>query len=177
MPPGRDEDAHLCQRAAGGDRQAFRELVARHENRLRAFLARLAGPELADELAQQSFVKAWQGLRQFRGEARFASWLCAIGWRCYADHVRTERAEARKREAAAFAAEQAEQPRGDARLDLDRALSTLEPVERAALILCDGHGWSHVEAARILGVPLGTLKGNAARAKRKCRAILIGEEM
>ena len=49
-------------------------------------------------------------------------------------------------------------------------------MERAALILCDGHGWSHVEAAAILGIPLGTLKGKAARAKRKCRAILIGVE-
>jgi RNA polymerase sigma-70 factor (ECF subfamily) len=176
LPPGRDEDPHLCQRAAGGDRQAFRELVTRHEKRLRAFLARLAGPDLGDELAQQSFVKAWQGLRHFRGEARFGSWLCAIGWRCYADHVRSERSEARKREAAAFGAERAEQHGGDALLDLDRALAMLDPVERAALVLCDGHGWSHEEAARILRIPLGTLKGKAARAKRKCRAILIGEE-
>lgn len=176
MPPERDGDLDLCLRAAGGDRRAFGKLVARHENRLRAFLARLAGPELGDELAQESFVKAWRNVGHFRGDARFASWLCAIGWRCYADHVRTERSEARKRDAAAFAAEQEERHQGDLRLDLDRALSMLEPLERAALILCDGHGWSHVDAASILGVPLGTLKGNAARAKRKCRAMLTGEE-
>jgi RNA polymerase sigma factor (sigma-70 family) len=176
LPSERDEDAALCLRSAGGDRRAFSALVARHENRLRAFLTRLAGPELGDDLAQESFVKAWQNVRHFRGEARFASWLCAIGWRCYADHVRSERAEGRKREAAAGGAEQAQSYCGDARLDLDRALAMLEPLERAALILCDGHGWSHVEAANILRIPLGTLKGNAARAKRKCRAMLIGEE-
>ena len=176
MPPEPDEEARLCLRAAGGDRRAFSALVAGHEKRLRAFLGRLAGPELGDEIAQQSFVKAWQGMGRFRGEARFGSWLCAIGWRCYADHLRAERAETRKREASAFGTGDAEPFGGDSRLDLDRALAALEPVERAALILCDGHGWSHVEAAKILGIPLGTLKGSTARAKRKCRAMLIGEE-
>ena len=176
MPLERDEEARLCLRAAGGDRRAFSALVAGHEKRLRAFLGRLAGPDLGDELAQQSFVKAWQGLRRFRGESRFGSWLCAIGWRCYSDHLRAERSETRKRESSQFGADAVEHFSGDARLDLDRALETLEPVERAALILCDGHGWSHAEAADILGIPLGTLKGSAARAKRKCRAVLIGEE-
>ena len=176
MPLERDEETRLCLRAAGGDRRAFSALVAGHEKRLRAFLGRLAGPELGDEIAQQSFIKAWQGLRLFRGEARFGSWLCAIGWRCYSDHLRAECAETRKRENSAFGVDEAEAFSGDARLDLDRALAALEPVERAALILCDGHGWSHVEAAAILGVPLGTLKGSAARAKRKCRAILTGED-
>jgi len=175
LPAGRDDEAALCQRAAGGDRRAFSALVAGHEKRLRAFLGRLAGPDLGDELAQQSFVKAWQGMGRFRGDSRFGSWLCAIGWRCYADHFRVERAEARKRESSAFGAEETVPFSGDARLDLDRALAALEPVERAALILCDGHGWSHVEAAQILGIPLGTLKGNAARAKRKCREMLMGE--
>jgi RNA polymerase sigma-70 factor (ECF subfamily) len=136
----------------------------------------MAGPELGDELAQQSFVKAWHNMGRFRGEARFASWLCAIGWRCYVDHVRAERSETRRREASAVGAEDHEQPSGDSRLDLDRALATLEPVERAALVLCDGHGWSHVEAAHMLGIPLGTLKGAAGRAKRKCRALLMGED-
>ena len=176
MPLGPDEETRLCLRAAAGDRRAFSALVAGHEKRLRAFLGRLAGPDLGDELAQQSFVKAWQGLRHFRGEARFGSWLCAIGWRCYSDHLRAERAEARKRESSAFGADEVERFSGDARLDLDRALAALDPVERASLILCDGHGWSHVEAAAILGIPLGTLKGSAARAKRKCRAMLIGED-
>jgi RNA polymerase sigma-70 factor (ECF subfamily) len=176
LPLERDEEARLCLRAAGGDRRAFSALVAGHEKRLRAFLGRLAGPDLGDELAQQSFVKAWQGLRHFRGEARFGSWLCAIGWRCYSDHVRAERAEARKRESSAFGANSVERFSGDSRLDLDRALAALDPVECASLILCDGHGWSHVEAAAILGIPLGTLKGSAARAKRKCRAMLIGDD-
>jgi RNA polymerase sigma factor (sigma-70 family) len=174
LPSDRESDPNLCRRAAAGDRAAFATLVGRHESRLRGFLGHLAGPDLGDELAQQSFVKAWESARHFRGESKYSSWLCAIGWRCFVDHVRSERSEARRRTASA-AVEDSPEPLGtDARLDLARALGLLEPVERAALVLCEGHGWSHPEAAGILRIPLGTLKGAVARAKRKCREMLIG---
>jgi RNA polymerase sigma factor (sigma-70 family) len=172
LPPAGDPDAILCRRAAGGDRGAFRLLVETHESRLRAFLAHLAGRELADELAQESFVKAWQSLRNFRGDSAFSSWLCAIGWRCFIDHSRRERSERRKRDAAAAEPKPGlVLPNGD-RLDLERALARLDTIERAALILCEGHGWSHAEAAGILQLPLGTLKGTVRRAKQKCREFL-----
>ena len=169
MQPERDGDAVLCRRAAGGDRGAFRLLVEAHEKRLRAFLSQLAGPDLGDELAQETFLKAWQSLHNFRGESKFSSWLCAIGWRLFADHKRRERSEGRKRDAVAELAETAAAPAASERLDLARALARLEPVERAALVLCEGHGWSHGEAAAILRIPLGTLKGTVRRAKLKCR--------
>jgi RNA polymerase sigma factor (sigma-70 family) len=172
LPPACDADVILCRRAAGGDRGAFRLLVENHESRLRAFLAHVAGGELADELAQESFVKAWQSLRKFRGDSAFSSWLCAIGWRCFIDHVRRERSEARKRDAASAEREPAAAPAAGDRLDLERALARLDPVERAALVLCEGHGWSHGEAAGILHIPLGTLKGTVRRARQKCRDFL-----
>jgi RNA polymerase sigma-70 factor (ECF subfamily) len=171
-PLARESDDRLCSRAAAGDTRAFNLLVARHENRLRAFLTHVAGRDLADELAQESFLKAWQSMPSFRGEARFSSWICAIGWRSFLDHVRRERGEARKKEAASAESVPAPLPTPDAALDLSRALALLEPVERASLVLCEGHGWSHSEAAAILGIPLGTLKGTVMRAKRKCRATL-----
>lgn len=171
MPPACDADAILCRRAAGGDRGAFRLLVETHEGMLRAFLTHLAGRDLADELAQESFVKAWQSLRSFRGDSAFSSWLCAIGWRSFIDHARRERSEQRKRESAASQAPSAAPADGD-RLDLERALARLPPIERAALVLCEGHGWSNSEAAGILGLPLGTLKGSVRRAKQKCRDFL-----
>jgi len=166
-----DSDAVLCSRAASGDRNAFAALVGRHENRVRRFLAHLAGADLGDELAQESFVRAWRSLGSFRGEASFPSWICSIGWRCYLDHRRRERSESRKREAAAAEpGELSVDPHQH--MDLHAVLARLEPVERAALILCDGHGWSHSDAANILRLPLGTVKGTIARAKRKCRAML-----
>ena len=169
MQPEPDADAVLRRRAAGGDRDAFRLLVETHERRLRAFLAQLAGPDLGDELAQETFLKAWQSLHQFRGDSKFSSWLCAIGWRLFVDHQRRERSEGRRREAAAELAETVAEPTAGERLDLARALARLEPVERAALVLCEGHGRSHGEAAAILRIPLGTLKGTVRRAKLKCR--------
>jgi RNA polymerase sigma-70 factor (ECF subfamily) len=172
LPPASDPDAVLCRRAAGGDKDAFRLLVETHERRLRAFLGQLAGRDLADELAQETFLKAWQSLHGFREEAKFSSWLCAIGWRLFVDHKRREKSEVRKRNAAAELAEREEAPTAGERVDLARALERLEPVERAALVLCDGHGWSHEEAAQILRMPLGTLKGIVRRAKQKCREYL-----
>jgi RNA polymerase sigma-70 factor (ECF subfamily) len=167
--PERDSDAVLCRRAAGGDKGAFRLLVESHEKRLRAFLSQLAGPDLGDELAQETFLKAWRSLSDFRGEAKFSSWLCAIGWRLFVDHKRRQRRDERKREAAGQLAETVEAPSSGDKLDLARALARLEPVERAALVLCEGHGWSHGEAAGILRLPLGTLKSTVRRAKQKCR--------
>ncbi|MET1109943.1 MAG: RNA polymerase sigma factor [Allosphingosinicella sp.] len=172
MPPEREADEILCRRAAGGDKHAFRLLVETHERRLRAFLGQLAGPDQGDELAQETFLKAWRSLPGFRGDARFGSWLCAIGWRLFVDQRRRQRSESRKREAAAELAETWAAPATGERLDLARALARLEPAERAALILCEGHGWSHGEAAAILGIPLGTLKGVVRRAKLKCREYL-----
>ena len=169
MQPERDADAVLCRRAAGGDQGAFRLLVETHERRLRGFLTQLAGADLGDELAQETFLKAWQSLQGFRGDSKFSSWLCAIGWRLFVDHKRRERSEGRRREAAAELAETSVPPAGGERLDLARVLARLEPVERAALVLCEGHGWSHDEAAGILRIPLGTLKGHVRRAKQKCR--------
>lgn len=174
MPPDRDGDPELCRRAAAGDRAAFSTLVGRHERRLRGFLAHLAGPDLGDELAQQSFVKAWESARHFRGDSKFSSWLCSIGWRCFIDHARRERSEGRRRAASGVDGDGPDALGADARIDLARALAKLEPVERASLVLCEGHGWSHGEAAMILRIPLGTLKGAVARAKRKCRALLEG---
>jgi RNA polymerase sigma factor (sigma-70 family) len=146
--------------------------VETHERRLRAFLGQLAGPDLADELAQEAFLKAWQSLQGFRGEAKFSSWLCAIGWRLFVDHRRRERSEGRRRDAVADLAEPLQAPAAGERIDLARALARLDAAERAALVLCDGHGWSHEEAADILRMPLGTLKGTVRRAKHKCREYL-----
>lgn len=176
MPPAIESDSLLCRRAAKGDRRAFSLLVAAHAQRLRGFLAHLAGPELADELAQEAFVKAWLSLPAFRGEAKFSSWLCAIGWRCFIDHHRRERSESRRRDQAALAGSGAPGADTNAHIDLRRALARLDPVERGALVLCEGHGYSHPEAAEILGLPLGTLKGTVRRARQKCRAWLEGSE-
>lgn len=163
----------LNQRVAGGDRAAFQLLVLRHEGRLRAFLARAAGHD-ADDLAQETFVRAWQRAGDFRGEGSYAAWVMGIGWRLFLDRRRTTR----RREAWAVGddapASTNPYPAHDAAIDTDRLLAALSAQERAALTLCFGHGWSHGEAAAIMGVPLGTLKSLVLRGRAKAQK-MIGE--
>jgi len=63
-----------------------------------------------------------------------------------------------------------------ASVEVEDMLARLSESERAALVLCEGHGWSHAEAAQLLDVPLGTLKSTVARAKSKCRAMWEGAD-
>src|SRR5579864_6580903 len=88
-----ESDRTLCSMAAHGDQRAFRQLVSRHENRLRSFLSRLAGAQVADDLSQEAFLKAWLGLKRFRGDCHFSSWIHSIAWRCFLDHLRRDRTE------------------------------------------------------------------------------------
>ena len=168
MPQGNDEDLALCRRAAAGDRAAFGLLVAGHERPLRAFLARAIGPDAAEDVAQEAFLKAWRFAGNYDGLSRYATWLTRIAWRCYLD-------SARKRRPPLDPGEEAVQPSAGQFAEVGDMLARLDQRERAALVLCEGHGWSHAEAAQMLGMPLGTLKSTVARAKAKCRAMWLGE--
>ena len=167
-----EDDPALNRRAAAGDSQAFSQLVTRHERRLRDFLARVAGPGRSDDLAQDCFLQAWRRAGQFDGRGSYAAWLFRIGWRLFLDERRRLASETRKRDGAAILVDAAAEPGHAARLDMTAVLARLEPVERAALVLCDGQGWTHEEAAAMLELRLGTLKSIAARAKRNARALL-----
>ena len=147
-------------------------LVTRHEGRLRHFLARIVGPADADDVAQYALVKAWLALPAYRGEASVGAWLAGIGWRAALDHRRKTRRGAVRDTAWHDEADTSIESAGAAPVELERALAALSDSERAALVLTHGHGWSHTEAAQILGLPLGTLKSLAARAKAKARAAI-----
>jgi len=171
-----ESDARLIARVVhDDDRAAFGELVRRHQPMVRGFLRRMLGgaPELADDLAQETFIKAHRALRGFRGTAAFASWLCAIA----ANELRAEwRRRARRAE---FSDEDTEAcvpdpaDPGVAR-DLETGLAALPEAQRAALVLCFEHGMTHEEAAAALGCPLGTLKSHVSRGKARLRTWLDG---
>lgn len=167
MTRGNEEDLALSQRAAGGDHAAFAMLVEKHERSLRSFLTRTFGPDGADDAAQDAFIKAWRAAGQYDGRARYSTWLTRIAWRCRLDALRKERR-----------AEDATPERSVAAAtgEVEDMLSRLSHSERAALVLCEGHGWTHPEAAELLSMPLGTLKSTVARAKAKCRAMWEGAE-
>ena len=166
MNPGNDEDLALSRRAAAGDGAAFAMLVEKYERPLRAFLSRFAGAEMADDIAQEAFLKAWRAAGQYDGRARYSTWLTRIAWRCRLDQLRRRAPEPQIVEA----------PAGQgAAAEVEDMLARLSLNERAALVLCEGHGWTHAETAGLLAVPLGTLKSTVARAKAKCRAMWDGE--
>lgn len=173
-----ETDARLIARVLhDDDRAAFGELVRRHQPMVRGFLRRMLGgaPELADDLAQETFIKAHRGLRGFRGGAQFSSWLCAIA----ANELRAEwrrrerRAEFLDEEPGADLAD-ASDP-AEAR-DLAGALAALSESQRAALVLCFEHGLTHEEAAAALGCPLGTLKSHISRGRARLRALVDKEQ-
>jgi DNA-directed RNA polymerase specialized sigma24 family protein len=166
VPQGHEEDLALSRRAAAGDSAAFAMLVEKHERPLRSFLARTFGADAVDDIAQEAFLKAWRSAGQYDGRARYSTWITRIAWRCGLDAVRN----ARRPEAPVH--DMVAPPSGEA----DDMLARLSEAERAALVLCEGHGWTHAEAAELLSMPLGTLKSTVARAKAKCRAMWEGAD-
>jgi RNA polymerase sigma-70 factor, ECF subfamily len=167
VTPGNEEDLALSRRAARGDQSAFAMLVEKYERPLRSFLARTFGPDGADDAAQDAFIKAWRAAGQYDGRARYSTWLTRIAWRCRLDALRRERRTDDAESERAIAAASGE---------VDDMLARLSESERASLVLCEGHGWTHPEVAELLNMPLGTLKSTVARAKAKCRAMWEGAE-
>ncbi len=156
---------------------AFAELVNRHQARLRAFLRRLCGSDfLADDIAQDTFIKAHAALDGFQGGGSFRSWLYAIAYREFLQTRRKENAatklgEALKSEVSTTTSTDPNVEMGLS-LDLRQALASLEEVERAVILLCDAAGLSHSEAAIAINRPLGSIKTYIARARQKMRDAL-----
>lgn len=173
--PASLHDVELAALAAAGDRPAFGELVRRHGSAVRGLLRRMgAEPSLADDLAQDAFLVAFERVAEFRGEGAFSAWVRKIAARLY---VRRWRKEA-KFDSEMETADEGHGGEGfaAARIDLDEALKTLSPAERMCVSLCYGAGVSHAEAAEALNVPLGTVKSHVKRGLDKLRLRLAPGE-
>ena len=168
-------DADLVTRVlVDDDQHAFGELVRRHQSSVRGLLRQLtrADAALADDLAQEAFVRAYRNIRSFRGEARFSTWLYRIAYNCFREHAR------RRKEFVGIDEEQLQSEHDPhivdpgLRHDLMHALSLLPLHERTAVVLCCQNGLSHNEAARVLDIPLGTVKTNVLRGREKLKRTL-----
>lgn len=172
-----EADAELVAASLRGSHSAFARLVDRHQQAVRGFLRRIA-PSIAeaDDLAQETFLTAWQSMGAWRGEASLRSWLCAIAWRkakgAQRSLLRRLMRDAGYAERSALEGEEA--PEADDALALKRALARLPLKERGALALCLGGAFSHTDAAAIMGVPVGTVKSHVTRGREKLRAMLEG---
>jgi RNA polymerase sigma factor (sigma-70 family) len=163
----------LVARAQAGELAAFEMLVKIHQARVRQQLRRLSWPDvdLADDLAQETFVSAWQQLPRFRADARLSTWLHRIAYTRYLMQRRRRRDEPAATGTAA--AEAQHHPDHAMRLDVARAVARLPEHERAAVVHCVQLELSHEEAAAVLGLPLGTLKSQVARGKARLREWLV----
>lgn len=123
-------------------------------------LRRLAADD-ADDLAQEALVAAWRNIASWRGESGFFPWLATIAWRQFLTQRRRFKAEVHM-EAAGDPPVAAE---ADKSSSIAQAMGRLPDRERMAALLCFAQGYSHGEAAGIMGIPLGTLKSLVARAR------------
>lgn len=173
-----DDDATLLAAVCEGSDLAFNRLVDRHQQAIRTFLRGLvAGPEDADDIAQETFLAVWRSARQYRGVGGVKSWMYAIAWRKARDAQRRW-FRGRTRDTA-WNADGPGEVDGSMAVDdlmaLQQALSTLSLEQKAAVMLCIGGGFSHTEAAEALGIPLGTVKSHVLRGQERLRKV-FGEE-
>lgn len=166
-------DAALVAAARSGHDAAYARIVDRYQGAIRAFLRRLCPYESdADDLAQETFLAGWTELRGLREPERLKSWLFAIAWRKAKGQARTmARTRQRDHDWQSMRPESSD-PQFDRALALQQALAQLVPEQRAAVSLCLGEGWSHGEAARVLALPLGTVKSHVSRGRARLAEIL-----
>jgi len=159
---------------------AFAELVAINQSRIRLFLRRLCKDyDLADDLAQEALMIAYQKIGSFQGTGSFQGWLIRIAHRCFLTHVRQE-----KRKQVLMADYQqslsvipeAYDGISTLQADLEAAIAQLNYGEAAAITLCHSFGFSHQEVAEIVDTPLGTVKSQIRRGMEKLKLVFSDAE-
>lgn len=165
----------LVARAQSGDVAAFEELYQLTCGRIYALCLRMCGNiHLAEELTQESYLRAWQKLTTFRGDSLFATWLHRIAVNVVLGHHRTRlRRGERPSEEVELEATHAAASAGDgAAVDLERAIARLPERARLVFVLHDVEGFRHHEIAKMAGMAEGTSKAQLSRARQLLRKAL-----
>jgi RNA polymerase sigma-70 factor, ECF subfamily len=177
--PAPSEDSTDVMLAAGGDRKAFERLYKSHVNRVFTLCTRMCGSRVrGEELTQDVFVRAWEKLPQFRGDAQFSTWIHRVA----VNIVLTDRKnEARNRKRMVEdEPERADTPLQKAsvtpgygdRMDITAALEGLPPGAKQIFILHDIEGYKHEEIAEMCGITAGGSKAQLHRARLLLREAL-----
>jgi len=156
-----------------GDERAFREIYRRHTPCLLGFVSRLLGGREAEaeDVVQETWIRACDGLERFRWESAFSTWLLGIGLNVALQQMR------RDARSGSVRMEEALDPPAPAsthedRIDLERAVESLPGGYRTVLLLHDVEGMSHSEIAERLGISVGTSKSQLSNARRLLRTVL-----
>ena len=169
-------DAVLAASAAGGDTGAFEMLVRRHYAAVwRVAFLSVREEMAAEELTQDTFLRAYGALAGWRGEASLRTWLATICRRLCIDRARLKRLETvTTPDLEAVAGSTSETEALAERFDLRAALDRLPADDREAFLLVHHYGYSSFEAATLLGVPASTLRSRVGRARERLAAALSG---
>jgi RNA polymerase sigma-70 factor (ECF subfamily) len=175
LAPGEPSDGVLLRRHVAGDPDAFGLLFRRHKDRLWAVALRITcDPDDAADALQEAMISAFRRADAFRGESAVTTWLHRIVVNASLDLLRRRSARS-----VVWSGDPDDLPvpeprpgvdstaRTDSRLDVDAAMRTLPPPQRAALVLVDMLGYSVADASLILGVSEGTVKSRCARGRAK----------
>ncbi|MEW6305310.1 MAG: sigma-70 family RNA polymerase sigma factor [Verrucomicrobiota bacterium] len=183
------EDDTLVRAARKGDMQAFEELVARHRDKIyaRAF-SMMRNEDEALDLSQEAWVKAWQRLEQFQGEASFATWMTRIVINLCLDQLRKQkrqRAESIEQLDEETGGVERQMPvittnptegleRQELRKRIDRALTQLSVEHRTVLVMHEFEELEYKEIARRVGCSIGTVMSRLFYARRRMAGLLAG---
>jgi RNA polymerase sigma factor (sigma-70 family) len=172
-----DPDQGLARAAAGGDIGSFEALYRRHSGRVHGVILRLVGYDgaRAEDLTQETFVRAWQALPGYRFESAFGTWLHRLAANTALMELRARRSRPRADGDDGLDEIGTPDSAGQATalsLDLERAVATLPPRARAVLVLYDVEGWKHEEIADALGMAVGSSKAQLHRARNLLRTRL-----
>lgn len=171
-------DDELVRRAKTGEEAALHALYRRYAPRVHAVVRRLAGDDaLAEDWAQEAWLRAFRALPRFRGEAAFSTWLHRVAVNSALQGLRS-RARHEVRETV-LPDDQAGPPESPAtlRLTLERAVASLPEGMRQVLVLHDVEGFTHEEIGEMLGIAAGTSKSQLFKARAKMRESLGSREM
>ncbi len=159
----------VVRRAQHGDAAAFEALYRAHAPAIHRLSRRLCGNDAdALEVVQDAFVRAWERLRQFRGESSLSTWLHRLTVNIVLERARRTRRDATRLidvDDVTLSSKSAED-RLHARIDLEAALALLPAGARLAFVLHDVEGYSHDEIAQMTGMAAGTARAQAWRARR-----------
>jgi RNA polymerase sigma-70 factor, ECF subfamily len=169
-----DPDRHDVERAAAGDAAAFERIYRRHVPRVHGMCRRMLSGEESDDVTQEVFIRAWEKLALFRGDAAFGTWLYRL-----AVNVILARRQSRTTYRERFGGGDpdviplaARRDRPDLRLDVEAAIDTLPAGAREIFLLHDVEGFTHEEIAGMLKVSAGTSKSQLHRARMSLRRYL-----
>jgi len=164
------------RRAQRGDAGAFERLYRDTAGRIYALCLRMTGhPQLAEELTQESYLRAWRKIGGFRGDSTFGTWLHRVAVNVVLGHLRSRERNTERMGLDTDVAElelSADIEDTGTRLDLERAIAGLPDRARIVFVLHDVEGYRHRDIAHLTGMAVGTSKAHLSRARSLLRKAL-----